>query len=40
MNRNATGDPPCGVLKANLMNVSNDVGFFPGAPLRWDAPTC
>lgn len=35
MHRNATGDIPCGVLKANLTHVSNDVDFFPGAPLRW-----
>jgi methyl acetate hydrolase len=35
MNRNATGNIPCGVLKSEMPNLSNDVDFFPGAPLRW-----
>jgi len=35
MNRNATGTIPCGVLKSEMPNLSNDVDFFPGAPIRW-----
>jgi len=35
MHRNATGDIPAGVLKAQNRALSNDVDFFPGAPLRW-----
>jgi len=35
LNRNATGNIPCGVLKTEMPNLSNDVDFFPGAPLRW-----
>ena len=35
MNQNHTGNIPCGVLKAELRNLSNDVDFFPGADVRW-----
>jgi methyl acetate hydrolase len=35
MNQNHTGSTPCGVLKAELRNLSNDVDFFPGADIRW-----
>ena len=35
MNRNNTGAIPCGVLKSEAPAVSNDVDFFPGAPIRW-----
>jgi CubicO group peptidase (beta-lactamase class C family) len=35
MHRNATGNIPCGVLKTEMPGLSNDVNFFPGAPLRW-----
>jgi CubicO group peptidase (beta-lactamase class C family) len=35
MNRNHAGNIPCGVLKAELRNLSNDVDFFPGADIRW-----
>ena len=35
MNQNHTGNIPCGVLKAELENLSNDVDLFPGADLRW-----
>ena len=35
MNENHTGNIPCGVLKAELRNLSNDVDFFPGADIRW-----
>jgi len=35
MNRNSTGAIPCGVLKTENPALSNDVDFFPGAPIRW-----
>src|SRR5262245_63731103 len=35
MNKNHIGDIPAGVLKTELPARSNDVDFFPGAPLRW-----
>ena len=35
MNQNHAGNIPCGVLKAELRNLSNDVDFFPGADVRW-----
>jgi CubicO group peptidase (beta-lactamase class C family) len=35
MNRNHTGNIPCGVLKAEMKNLSYDVDLFPGAELRW-----
>jgi CubicO group peptidase (beta-lactamase class C family) len=35
MNQNHAGSLPCGVLKAELKNLSNDVDFFPGADIRW-----
>jgi methyl acetate hydrolase len=35
MHKNATGDIPAGVLKAQMANLSNDVDFFPGAQIRW-----
>jgi len=35
MHRNATGNIPCGVLKTEMPPISNDVDFFPGAPIRW-----
>jgi methyl acetate hydrolase len=35
MNQNHVGNIPCGVLKAELRNLSNDVDFFPGADIRW-----
>src|SRR4051812_32572150 len=35
MNRNSTGDIPCGVLKSQQAAVSNDVDLFPGAQMRW-----
>ena len=35
MNRNSTGAIPCGVLKTENPGLSNDVDFFPGAPIRW-----
>jgi len=35
MNRNHTGNIPCGVLKADLRDLSNDVDLFPGADIRW-----
>ena len=35
MNQNHTGTTPCGVLKAELRNLSNDVDLFPGADIRW-----
>jgi CubicO group peptidase (beta-lactamase class C family) len=35
MNQNHTGNIQCGVLKAELRNLSNDVDFFPGADVRW-----
>jgi CubicO group peptidase (beta-lactamase class C family) len=35
MNRNHTGNIPCGVLKTAMPALSNDVNFFPGADIRW-----
>jgi len=35
MSQNHTGTIPCGVLKAELRNLSNDVDLFPGADIRW-----
>jgi methyl acetate hydrolase len=35
MNRNHIGDLPAGVLKTTMPQLTNDVDFFPGAPLRW-----
>ena len=35
MNQNHAGNIPCGVLKAELRNLSNDVDLFPGADVRW-----
>ena len=35
MNQNHVGNTPCGVLKSELRNLSNDVDFFPGADIRW-----
>ena len=35
MNQNHVGNIPCGVLKSELRNLSNDVDFFPGADIRW-----
>ena len=35
MNQNHVGNISCGVLKAELRNLSNDVDFFPGADIRW-----
>jgi CubicO group peptidase (beta-lactamase class C family) len=35
MNRNHTGDIACGIMKTENRVLSNDVDFFPGAPIRW-----
>ena len=35
MNKNHVGDIACGVMKTNNPALSNDVDFFPGAPIRW-----
>ena len=35
MHQNHTGNIPCGVLKTQMPGLSNDVDFFPGAPIRW-----
>ena len=35
MNENQIGDLPAGLMKSCLPALSNDVDFFPGAPLRW-----
>jgi len=35
MAKNHTGDIPAGVLKTQNPALSNDVDFFPGAPIRW-----
>ena len=35
MNRNHTGALPAGVMKTCMPELSNDVDFFPGAPVRW-----
>jgi methyl acetate hydrolase len=35
MNRNQIGDTPAGIIRSAIPEVSNDVDFFPGAPLRW-----
>ena len=35
MNRNHIGDLPAGILKSTSPALTNDVDFFPGAPLRW-----
>jgi methyl acetate hydrolase len=35
MNRNHIADLPAGVLKTANPQLTNDVDFFPGAPIRW-----
>src|SRR5262249_18301691 len=35
MEQNHTGSIAAGVMKTEMPNLSNDVDFFPGAPLRW-----
>jgi CubicO group peptidase (beta-lactamase class C family) len=35
MNKNHTGDIACGIMKTENRAMSNDVDFFPGAPIRW-----
>jgi CubicO group peptidase (beta-lactamase class C family) len=35
MNKNHTGNIPCGILKTENPGLSNDVDFFPGAQIRW-----
>jgi methyl acetate hydrolase len=35
MNGNHTGHIPAGVLKTYNPTLTNDVDFFPGAPIRW-----
>jgi len=35
MNQNQIGDLPAGIMKSAIPEVSNDVDFFPGAPVRW-----
>ena len=35
MDKNHTGDIPAGVMKTQMPALSNDVDFFPGAPIRW-----
>jgi methyl acetate hydrolase len=35
MARNQIGDIPAGIMKTELPARSNDVDFFPGAPIRW-----
>src|SRR5438874_10339128 len=35
MHRNSTGNIACGVLKSEMPAISNEVDFFPGAPIRW-----
>jgi CubicO group peptidase (beta-lactamase class C family) len=35
MNRNQIGELPAGVMKTCMPERSNDVDFFPGAPIRW-----
>jgi methyl acetate hydrolase len=35
MSRNHIGDLPAGIMKSSMPELSNDVDFFPGAPLRW-----
>jgi methyl acetate hydrolase len=35
MNQNHIGAIPAGVMKTELPARSNDVDFFPGAPIRW-----
>ena len=35
MEKNHTGAIPAGVMKTEMPALSNDVDFFPGAPLRW-----
>ena len=35
MNQNQIGDLPAGIMKSAMPELSNDVDFFPGAPLRW-----
>jgi methyl acetate hydrolase len=35
MNRNHIADLPAGVLKTADRQLTNDVDFFPGAPIRW-----
>jgi len=35
MGKNHTGDIPAGIMKTTTPARSNDVDFFPGAPIRW-----
>ena len=35
MNRNHTGNIPCGIMKTQNPALSNDVDLFPGADIRW-----
>ena len=35
MHQNHTGNLQAGILKTNIAALSNDVDFFPGAPIRW-----
>ena len=35
MNRNHTGNIPCGIMKTQNRALSNDVDLFPGAAIRW-----
>jgi len=35
MGQNHAGNLPCGVMKTENPALSNDVDFFPGAPIRW-----
>jgi CubicO group peptidase (beta-lactamase class C family) len=35
MGRNHIGDLVAGVMKTQAPALSNDVDFFPGAPIRW-----
>jgi CubicO group peptidase (beta-lactamase class C family) len=35
MNCNQIGELQAGIMKSNTPNLSNDVDFFPGMPVRW-----
>ena len=35
MNKNHTGNIPCGIMKTENRALSNDVDFFPGDQIRW-----
>jgi methyl acetate hydrolase len=35
MHRNQIGDLPAGVMRTCAPELTNDVDFFPGAPIRW-----